>query len=322
MLKFFIESGEHMDRVRVVFMGTPEFSVPILEMLIDNYNVVGVVTQPDKFVGRKKILTPSPIKQVAMKKNIPVLTPQKIRLEFNEILKLNPDIVVTCAFGQIVPKEILEFPKYGCINVHASLLPKYRGGAPIQRAIMAGEEKTGITIMYMDEGLDTGDMIESKEVIINDSDNCESLSNKLMICGTNLLKNVLPKILSNENTRTKQDDSKSIYAPIITRQDEKLDFEKNTKEIYNKIRALSPNPASYFILDSKITKVFASRIGNMNVKEKPGIVTNIYEDGIGISTLDGEIVIVDIKIEGKNRMIVKEYLNGKNQKELIGKGVD
>lgn len=311
-----------MDNIRVVFMGTPEFSVPILEMLIENYNVVGVVTQPDKLVGRKRILTPSPVKQIAQKNNIPVLTPTKIRFEYDDVINLNPDIIVTCAFGQIVPKEVLDYPKYGCINVHASLLPKYRGGAPIQRAIMSGEKITGITIMYMNEGLDTGDMIEKREVIIEDSDNYDSLSQKLMLCGTELLKDTLPKILNCKNNREKQNDDDACYAPIISRQDEVLNFNCTTKEIYNKIRALSSNPAAYFVLDNKITKVYSSRISSNNIKNTPGLITNVYDDGIGISTLDGEIIITDIKIEGKNRISVKEYLNGKNKKELIGKEVN
>ena len=302
-------------------MGTPEFSVPILNMLIENYNVVGVVTQPDKLVGRKKVLTPSPIKKVAMANNIPVITPVKIKTEYEEILLLKPDIIVTCAFGQIVPKIVLDYPKYGCINVHASLLPKYRGGAPIQRAIMSGEEQTGVTIMYMNEGLDTGDMISKKEIIINMDDNYETVCKKLMECGTELLKTVLPNILKNKVSREKQDDSKSTYAPIITREDEKIDFNKNVKEIYNKIRALSPIPASYFILDGKQVKVYSSRFDKKNINSEVGIITHIYDDGIAISARDGEIIITDIKVEGKTRIKVKEYLNGKNKNELLMKDV-
>lgn len=311
-----------MGNIKIVFMGTPEFSVPILEMLIENYEVIGVVTQPDKYVGRKKILTPSPVKQVALKHNITVITPKKIRTEYEDILRLNPDMIVTCAFGQIIPKEILNYPKYGCINVHASLLPKYRGGAPIQRAIMAGESKTGVTIMYMNEGLDTGDMIEKSEVLIDDTDNCETLSNKLMKAGTELLQSVLPKILRNENSREKQNDSDAIYAPIISREDELLLFNKTSLELYNKIRALSPNPASYFVLDGKNIKVYNSRIDNQKKSLSTGIITSVYDDGIGISTLDGEIIITEIKVEGKKRITVKEYLNGKRKEELIGKVVD
>ena len=310
-----------MNSIRIVFMGTPEFSVPILKLLIDNYNVVGVVTQPDRFVGRKKVLTPSPVKKVAIDNNIKVLTPNKLRLEYEDVISLNPDMIVTCAFGQIVPKEILDYPKYGCINVHGSLLPKYRGGAPIQRAIMNGDKVTGITIMYMNEGLDTGDMIEKDEVLIDVKDNYETLSNKLIKCATGLLERVIPKILSGENNREKQDDNLAVYAPIITREDEKIDFNTNTVDIYNRIRALSPIPGAYTILDGKVLKIYDSVIGSEKNSSNPGKIINVYENGIGISTEDGEIIITDIKLEGKNRTSVKNFLNGIKKENMIGKGL-
>lgn len=301
-------------------MGTPEFSVPILKMLIKNYNVVGVVTQPDREVGRKKVLTPSPIKQTAMEFNIPVITPEKLRIEYENVLAFKPDIIVTCAYGQILPNEILNYPKYGCINVHASLLPKYRGGAPIQRAIMNGEVKTGITIMYMNEGMDTGDMIEKKELIIENDDNYDEVSKKLSVIGTDLLEDVLPKVIKGKIKRTIQDNEEATYAPIIKREDEKLDFNKTTFEIYNHIRALSTTPGAYAILDKKVVKIYSSRMSDhIHPNKKNGEIVKIYDDGIGISTSDSEIVITDIKIEGKNKMSVKQYLNGKNADELLGK---
>ena len=306
--------------MKIVFMGTPEFSVPILKMLIKNYNVVGVVTQPDREVGRKKVLTPSPIKQTAMEFNIPVITPEKLRIEYEKVLAFKPDIIVTCAYGQILPNEILNYPKYGCINVHASLLPKYRGGAPIQRAIMNGEVKTGITIMYMNEGMDTGDMIEKKELIIENHDNYDEVSKKLSVIGTDLLEDVLPKVIKGKIKRTIQDNEEATYAPIIKREDEKLDFNKTTFEIYNHIRALSTTPGAYAILDKKVVKIYSSRMSDhIHPNKKNGEIVKIYDDGIGISTSDSEIVITDIKIEGKNKMSVKQYLNGKNADELLGK---
>ena len=306
--------------MKIVFMGTPEFSVPILKMLIKNYNVVGVVTQPDREVGRKKVLTPSPIKQTAMEFNIPVITPEKLRIEYEKVLAFKPDIIVTCAYGQILPNEILNYPKYGCINVHASLLPKYRGGAPIQRAIMNGEVKTGITIMYMNEGMDTGDMIEKKELIIENDDNYDEVSKKLSVIGTDLLEDVLPKVIKGKIKRTIQDNEEATYAPIIKREDEKLDFNKTTFEIYNHIRALSTTPGAYAILDKKVVKIYSSRMSDhIHPNKKNGEIVKIYDDGIGISTSDSEIVITDIKIEGKNKMSVKQYLNGKNADELLGK---
>lgn len=306
--------------MKIVFMGTPEFSVPILKMLIKNYNVVGVATQPDREVGRKKVLTPSPIKQTAMEFNIPVITPEKLRIEYEKVLAFKPDIIVTCAYGQILPNEILNYPKYGCINVHASLLPKYRGGAPIQRAIMNGEVKTGITIMYMNEGMDTGDMIEKKELIIENDDNYDEVSKKLSVIGTDLLEDVLPKVIKGKIKRTIQDNEEATYAPIIKREDEKLDFNKTTFEIYNHIRALSTTPGAYAILDKKVVKIYSSRMSDhIHPNKKNGEIVKIYDDGIGISTSDSEIVITDIKIEGKNKMSVKQYLNGKNADELLGK---
>lgn len=305
---------------KVVFMGTPEFCVPILKMLIKKYDVVGVVTQPDKEVGRKRILTPSPIKQVAIDNNIPVVTPNKIRTEFECVLKFNPDIIVTCAYGQIIPKEILDYPKYGCINVHASLLPKYRGGAPIQRAIMNGESKTGITIMYMDEGMDTGDIISVKEVTINDDDNLTSLNKKMSDVGVELLDVTLPNILSGNITRIKQDSTQATFAPIIKRQDERIDFNLSSLGIYNHIRALSDEPGAYATLDGKIVKFYSSRISsNVYPNAKTGEVVNVYKDGIGISTSDSEIIITSIKFEGKNRISVRDYLNGKDKNTILGK---
>lgn len=305
---------------RVMFMGTPEFSVPILEMLIKKYDVVAVVTQPDKEVGRKKILTPSPIKELALKNNIPVLTPRKIKEEIKDVLLFNPDIIVTCAYGQIVPSEILNYPTYGCINVHASLLPKYRGGAPIQRVIMNGECKTGITIMYMNEGLDTGDMIEKKEVLIDINDNYTVLHDKLSLAGTTLLDEVLPQILNGEIEREKQDDNDASYAPIIKREDEKIDFSKKSIEVYNHIRGLSDVPGAYALLDGKILKIYSSSISdNVYERAKNGEIVKIYDDGIGISTCDKEIIITSIKPEGKNRISVRDYLNGKDKNSLLGK---
>ena len=199
--------------VKVLFMGTPEFCVPILESLIASYDVVGVVTQPDKEIGRHKELKASPVKECAIKNGILVLQPEKIRKDYQEVLNRKPDIIITCAYGQIIPKEILDYPKYGCINVHASLLPKYRGGAPMQRAIMNGEKETGITIMYMDEHMDTGNIIKMAKVPILDSDNLEKVHDKLSALGKKLLMETLPSILDGTNDSIAQDDShKSSFA--------------------------------------------------------------------------------------------------------------
>ena len=191
----------------IVFMGTPEFSVPVLQALIENYKVKAIVTQPDKINGRNNKITFSPVKQVGIDNTILVLQPANIKEEYEEILALEPDLIVTCAYGQIIPRELLNYPRLGCINVHASLLPKLRGGAPINRAIMEGYTKTGITIMYMNTGMDAGDIITQEEVEILDTDTYTSLHDKLKILGRDLLIKTLPSIIDGTNTRTKQDES-------------------------------------------------------------------------------------------------------------------
>ena len=309
-----------MKKIDVLFMGTPDFCVPILESLIENYNVVGVVTQPDKKVGRNQELKHSPIKEVAIKNGVLVLQPEKIRKEYDEVLKRKPDLIVTCAYGQIIPKEILEYPKYGCINVHASLLPKYRGGAPIQRAIMNGEKETGITIMYMDEHMDTGNIISKESIEIKNDDNFEIVHDKLSILGRDLLLKTIPSIINGTNESIKQNDDEATFAPIITREDELIDFNKKAEEIHNKIRGLSPFPGAYAILDNKVVKIYNAKVSEQFYTEKEnGEIGKIYKNGIGVSCDDFEIIITDFKIEGKKRILVKDYLNGNDGFKLIGK---
>ena len=300
--------------MKIVFMGTPKFSVNVLEGLIDNYDVVGVVCQPDKEVGRKHILTPCPVKEVALKNNIKVIQPKKVRNEYDEILDLNPDMIVTCAYGQIIPSEILNYPKFGCINVHASLLPKYRGGAPIHRSIINGDKVTGITIMYMDEGMDTGDIISKREVVIEDEDDLETLSDKLSICGTKLLLETIPNIVEGKNDRIKQDDKLVTYAYNIDSNDEHIDFNNNSKDIYNLIRGLSPSIGAYFLLDGERFKVYKAKIGT----NKLGVgKISLYKDCIGIGTNDGEILLLEVQPMGKKKMDIKSYLNGIKKEEFI-----
>ena len=284
--------------MKIVFMGTPEFSVPILEGLIENYDVIGVVTQPDKEVGRNHVIKFSKVKEVALANDIRVFQPIKIREDYDDIVKLNPDLIVTCAYGQIIPKVLLDLPKYGCINVHASLLPKLRGGAPIHRAILNGDMKTGITIMYMDEHMDTGDIIQSEEVLIEKDDTVGTLHDKLSVMGKELLLNVLNKYKDGNFPHVRQDDSEATYAPIIKREDELVDFNKTSLEIYNKIRGLNPCPVAYAILDGKVMKLYASSIkDNVYTFKKNGEIVRVYSDGIGVSTKDSEIVITEIKPE-------------------------
>lgn len=305
---------------KIVFMGTPDFAVPILEGLIDKYDVVGVVSQPDKMVGRKQALTETPIKKVALKNNIKVIQPEKIKTDYQEIIDLKPDIIITCAYGQIIPKELLDYPKYKCINVHASLLPKLRGGAPIHKAIIEGYRKTGITIMYMDEAMDSGDIIATSETIIEDSDNLESLHDRLSIMGRDLLLETLPSILNNTNNRVKQNIDEVTYAYNIKREEEHIDFSKPSRDVFNLIRGLDPVPGGYVLLDNEVMKVYKSFITDKNCKDKtPGEVINITKEGLEVATSDKVISITEIKPFGKKKMKVKDYINGIKREELIGK---
>ena len=303
-----------MKDLKVIFMGTPDFAVPVLKKLIKYTNVIMVVTQPDAYVGRKRVLTPSPIKKVALENNIEVFTPDNIKTDYKRIIDSKPDIIITCAYGQIIPKILLDLPEYKCINVHASLLPKYRGGAPIHRSIMNGDSETGITIMYMDEGMDNGNIIIEKSIKIEDEDNIETLSNKLSVLGADLLIETLPSIINGTNESIKQDEEKVSFAYIIKRSDELIDFTKTYKEIYNKVRALLNR--SYFVLNGIEYKVL--EIKYEDKKGKLSTINNIYKEGIGIGCLDGEVVITRFIPSGKKEMLVSSYLNGVDKKELIG----
>ena len=301
--------------IKTIFMGTPEFAVPILDTLIKNTEVVLVVTQPDKYVGRKKVLTYSPIKNLALKHHIPVFQPVRIKEDYETIKQYQPDLIVTCAYGQIVPKEVLDIPKLGCINVHASLLPKYRGGAPIHHAIMNGDSKTGITIMYMDIGMDTGDMIAKREISIEKDDTLGSLSDKLSKLGASLLEEVLPRIIDETNKREEQNSGDVTYAKIIKREDEHLDFHKTALEVDRKVRALNPMPYANMLLNDEEIKVIEGYIGE-KTGGKTGTICDITKDAIGIACSDKIYYITKLKPFGKKEMMVKDYLNGIDKNKL------
>lgn len=305
---------------KVIFMGTPDFSVPVLEGLIKETNVVLVVTQPDKKVGRKQILKYSPVKEVALKNNIEVFQPAKIREDYNKLKEVEADIIITCAYGQIIPKEVLNLCSYGAVNVHASILPKLRGGAPIHKAIIYGYKETGVTIMYMDEKMDAGDIIDSKKIEIKNDYDAGILHDKLSIIGRDLLLQVLPSIFDRTNKRIKQDEKEVTYAYNITREEEKINFNTSVVNVYNQIRGLYPFPISYFLLDNNTIKVLKARKSNEK-SMTPGIITRIGKDFIAISTEDYDIEITKIKPSGKKEMDVKDYLNGVKKEELIGKKV-
>ena len=303
---------------RVVFMGTPEFSVPVLEMLIKETNVVMVVTQPDAYVGRKHELTFSPVKKKALEHNIEVYQPEKIRNEYEYILEKEPDVIITCAYGQIIPSILLDTPKYKAINVHASLLPKLRGGSPLHKCIIDGYDETGVTIMYMAPGMDDGDIITQSKVKIEENDNVGIIHDKLSILGKDLLLETLPSIFDGTNTRTKQNEEEVTFAYNIKREEEKIDFNKTSKEVHNQIRGMYPFPVAYTTLDGEIIKICESRLSDKQASD-PGKIINIYDDGIGVSCIDKEIIITKLKPSGKKEMSAKDYINGKKAENLKGK---
>ena len=302
---------------KVVFMGTPEFSVPVLEMLIENTNVVLVVTQPDSYVGRKHELKYTPVKECALKHNISVFQPEKIREETDEILKCNPDIIITCAYGQIIPSVLLDTPKYKAVNVHASLLPKLRGGSPLHRCIIDGYSETGVTIMYMAPGMDDGDIITQKSIKIEDTDNVGTIHDKLSILGRDLLLETLPSIFNGTNERIHQDESEVTFAYNIKREEEKLDFNKTAREIFNHIRGMYPFPVAYTTLNEEIIKICESKIGT-KTNGTVGEIISIYDNGIGVKCSDTEIIITKLKPSGKKEMMARDFINGRGKDKLLG----
>ena len=313
------------NNIKIVFMGTPSFAVPILEGLIENYQVELVVCQPDRKKNRKGELLFPETKNLALKNNIEVFQPEKVRNDYQKILEKNPDIIITCAYGQIIPSEILNYPKYGCINIHGSLLPDLRGGAPIHWAIIKGYKETGITIMKMNEKMDAGDIITQEKLSIGEDEILESLYQRMSILGKELLLKTLPKILNGSITYQKQDESKVTFGFNITKEQEKIDFSKSKEEIKNLVRGLNPTPGAYCILDGKRMKIY--NLSTMNTKQdltkyQNGEIIQIEKDGIICKCSNGTIKITDISIEGKKRCKASEYINGLNKKNLIGKVIE
>lgn len=300
---------------KIVFMGTPDFSVPVLEMLIEKTIVVGVVTQPDKMVGKKKEISFSPVKKVAINNNIPVFQPTRIRKDYSFLKNLDIDLIVTCAYGQIIPKEVLDMPKYGCVNVHASILPKYRGSAPIQWSLFNRDAETGVTIMYMDEGMDTGDIIKIAKIKIEENDNVGTLHDKLSILGRDSLKDTLEDILKGDTQRIKQGDDYTL-APMIKREDEHLDFTMDGEKIIGRIKGLNPWPLANIIINEREIKVLEAEFQKRDV-EKVGIIKEIDKKNLGITCANGIIYLKKIKPSGKGEMDITSYLNGINRDKLI-----
>lgn len=303
-------------------MGTPDFSVPILRKLIDHpeYEVGLVVTQPDRPKGRKKILTPPPVKVEAEKAMIPVFQPEKLRENLQPILDYNPDIIVTAAYGQILPKELLDIPPFGCVNVHASLLPELRGGAPIHYAIMQGKKETGITIMYMAEKLDAGDILTQKSIPIEKEDHVGTMHDKLSLVGSELLLETLPQLFAKEISPIEQDDEKATFAANIKREQERIDWMRSDEEIYNQIRGLHPWPVAFTTYEGKVMKIWWAEPTDKKYDGEPGEIVDIInnESFVVVCGNGNGLKITEIQPAGKKRMTVKQYLQGSSERIKIG----
>jgi methionyl-tRNA formyltransferase len=301
--------------MNIVFMGTPIFAVPSLEKMIDKFNVSAVITQPDKKKGRgNKVLFP-PIKEIALKYNIPVYQPEKIRKDsdlINKLKELKPDFIVVVAFGQILSQEILDIPKYGSVNLHASLLPDYRGAAPINFAIINGEKKAGNTTMLMDAGLDTGDMLLKDEVAITSDLTYGELHDILKERGADLLADTLTGYAKGEIKRIPQNKKDVFYAKMIDKEFCYINWLSSAKDISNFVRGLSPIPCAKTHYQGKMMKIYKIRITDEDSKAAPGTITRYDKSGIYTATLDKNIIIEDIQMEGGKRLLVSEYLKGHN----------
>lgn len=303
-----------MDKTRIVFMGTADFSKAVLEMLIrEGYNIVGVVSQPDRPVGRKHVLKPTMVKEVALAHDIVCLQPERIKKDYQCIIDLEPDLIITAAYGQIVPKQLLDAPKLGCINVHASLLPKLRGGAPVHHAIMDGYQETGVTIMYMAEKMDAGDMLASVTTPITKDTNVGELYERLTMLGAKLLQEKLPLFLEGKLKAKKQNEAEVTYAPTISREEEHVMFDRTVDEVDRHVRGLTPWPSCYSVYQGENIKIWKGHPILDYVYAKPGTIMQIDKTGIYVACQDGLYCIEELQVPGKKRMHIKDYLNGRNQ---------
>ena len=301
-------------------MGTPDFAVPSLEALLTKHEVVLVVTQPDKPKGRGKKMVPTPVKACALEHGIPVLQPEKVKEpEFVEQLRsYEPDLIAVTAFGQILSEPILEMPKYGCINVHGSLLPKYRGAAPMQWSIIDGEKVTGITTMYMAKGLDSGDMLLKAEVEITDEDTFATIHDKMAVTGANLLLDTLDQLEAGTLERIPQDHDAATFAPMITKETGHIDWSKNRQDIINLIRGLNPVPAAYTIYEEEVLKIFGAVISDVQADDAAnGEIVAVVKKGFVVKCGDGCLLITEVQARGGKRMMTDAYLRGHAMKEGI-----
>ena len=302
-----------METISVVFMGTPDFAVPCLEMLCkENYHIKAVITQPDRPKGRGQKLVESPVKACALKHDLPILQPQKIKTpEFEAILEeLNPDLIVVVAFGQILSKRILDIPRLGCINVHASLLPQYRGAAPLHWSVIRGEKKTGVTTMFMDEGLDTGDMLLTAEMDITDTTTTGEVHDTLQNMGAEVLSETIKQLIAGTAVRRVQNHEEATYAPLLTKELECIDWTQSATNIHNLIRGLDPWPGSYTICRNKRLKLWGSKVLAEDTNKEAGTIIRVENERLVVATGDGVIALTNVQPEGKKRMAAGDFARG------------
>ncbi len=299
--------------MKILYMGTPDFAVAALESLIAaGHEIVAVVTQPDKPKGRSAELVFSPVKECALRHNLPVMQPVRIKRPeaIEELKKYEADVYVVAAFGQILSQEILDMPKYGCINIHASLLPRFRGSSPIQHAIIEGDAKSGVTIMKMDIGVDTGDMLYKKEVAIEDTDTYETLHDKLMVVGGEAIVEYFELFEQGKITPIKQDDSLSTHAPMIEKNMGKLDFTKSAVTLDRLIRGLTPWPSAFTYYNGKQLKIWKAEAFDEKTEKAPGTIAKVEKDAVYVATGEGLLRITELQLEGKKRMSAHDFLLG------------
>ena len=307
-------------------MGTPEYSIPALQMLIENrYEIKAVITQQDKEQGRGKKIKPPPVKKEAELHHIPVLQPASLKTaDFEEkIMKLEPDLFITIAYGKIIPENILDIPGYGCINVHASLLPKYRGPAPIWRALIDGEKKTGVTTMYTDKGVDTGDILLKRELTIDDDMTAGQLHDRLALLSAEALKETLELLWEGKLQPKKQDERLATYAPSITKETGKIDWQKDPEAIRNLVRGLCPYPGAYSFYQGVCMKILSARAENINANARPGKIIEVGKDSFAVACKKGILRVYRIQMPGKKAMDVSDYLNGNDisEGEILGQDI-
>ncbi|NOY14491.1 MAG: methionyl-tRNA formyltransferase [Deltaproteobacteria bacterium] len=301
------------ESIRTVFMGTPEFALATFTGLIDfGLNLVGVFTQPDRPKGRGKKLAAPPVKELALQQQIPVFQPLKLRdpAAVAQLRELQPDLIVVVAYGQILPKAVLDIPQYGCINVHASLLPKYRGAAPINQAIIDGETETGVTTMYMDVGLDTGDMLVKYRLTIGENETAGELHDRLALLGREAMEETLRQICSGTLIAERQDDSLSCYAPMLKKEDGLIDWQQSAATIHNLVRGLDPWPGAYSHLDGEVLKISATSVA-ADLSGEPGTVLLADAEGVRVACREGALVIGRLQLPGRKRLAAADFLRGR-----------